>query len=389
MKQATRNKSRLVKISKILLVIFVTIFIGLAVAEAYFVFFNPQGATDFFKTDEYVGMIHKPNMEGIYSTREYSTPIKINSAGFRDNERTLNKDPNVTRIAVLGDSFVEAFQVTLDKSFPHILEEELNNNSEGKKYEVLNFGVSSFGTAQEYLMLKHYAMNYHPDIVILAFLTANDVSDNGYKLQKNHNNNVPYFILDSSNKLVQISSENRNISNSSANLAAFLRVFKSALGSIFPNTANFLVNFYNRKYVFTYKDALNVYSDNYSEEDWQDAWNVTKALILETKNFSEVNGARFVLVSLANNIQVNPGWWNETVKKYPEMADWNPEKPDKILEDFSSKNNISYIRLLPYFKDYYNRTGRNLYFYSDGHWNEEGQRLAAEAIYENLKYKLQ
>ena len=165
----SRNKGKLIKLSKISLIAFITVLLSLVVTEAYFVFFNPQGATNFWQEDAHVGIMHKPDMEGTYARKEFSTYIKINSAGFRGNEWPLDKDPNTTRIAVLGDSFVEAFQVPVEKSFPYLLEEILNNSSAGRRYEVLNFGMGSIGTDQEYLILKNYALKYDPDIVILAF----------------------------------------------------------------------------------------------------------------------------------------------------------------------------------------------------------------------------
>ena len=59
---------------------------------------------NFISTDEY------------WYAREYSVPIKTNSLGFRDLERATNKPPNVSRIAILGDSFVEAIQVDFSKT---------------------------------------------------------------------------------------------------------------------------------------------------------------------------------------------------------------------------------------------------------------------------------
>jgi hypothetical protein len=48
--------------------------------------------------------------------------------------------------------------------------------------EVLNFGVSAYGTAQELLTLREEVWRYAPDVVVLALFTGNDLSDNSAAL---------------------------------------------------------------------------------------------------------------------------------------------------------------------------------------------------------------
>jgi hypothetical protein len=57
-----------------------------------------------------------------------------------DHARTL-------RIAVLGDSFAEALQITMEEAFWSV---ELQGcpSLAGREPEVINFGVSGYGTAQ-------------------------------------------------------------------------------------------------------------------------------------------------------------------------------------------------------------------------------------------------
>ena len=58
--------------------------------------------------------------------------------------------------------------------------------------EVINFGVSSYGTAQELLTLREKVWAFNPDLVLLAFCTTNDVSDNLRALRLKHD--IPYFV---------------------------------------------------------------------------------------------------------------------------------------------------------------------------------------------------
>src|SRR6266513_2225439 len=77
-----------------------------------------------YTTDSELGFSLRPNAEGWW-TREATVYIKINSQGFRDREHTIAKPPGTFRIAILGDSYAEAFQVPLEKTFWSVIEERL------------------------------------------------------------------------------------------------------------------------------------------------------------------------------------------------------------------------------------------------------------------------
>ena len=148
--------------------------------------FNPYIA------DEYLGFSLRPNAEGWWR-KEGLTYIKINSQGFRDREHTIEKPGDTIRIAVLGDSFAEAFQVPIEKTFWTVLQQQLHEsaassdaNAAGlrRKIEVLNFGVSGFSTARELILLRQRVWQYSPDIVLLLVTTRNDVRDNSRAVEK-------------------------------------------------------------------------------------------------------------------------------------------------------------------------------------------------------------
>lgn len=129
-----------------------------------------------YKFDSIRGYAHRPNYSQWCRT-EGEAFVRINSQGFRGPERSEVKDKNVFRIAVLGDSYVEAFQVQEEETFCALIEKRLEPNC-SKQVEVLNFGVSGYGTTKELLTLKYRALDYSPDLVILAFLSGNDLFDN-------------------------------------------------------------------------------------------------------------------------------------------------------------------------------------------------------------------
>jgi hypothetical protein len=94
--------------------------------------------------------------------------FRLNSFGMQNDETTPAKPPGVYRIAVFGDSYVEALQVPRSANYVNLVEKELSKRL-GKKVEVLNFGVSNYSVAQDYLRYQTVARQFKPDLVIQVF----------------------------------------------------------------------------------------------------------------------------------------------------------------------------------------------------------------------------
>lgn len=99
----------------------------------------------------------------------YGKEVRINSYGMRDEETTIKKPEDTFRIAVLGDSVTFGYGVSVEESYPDILEKKLQDNRVGdRKIEVLNFGVMGYGMNQNLSVLEHKVFDFEPDIVILG-----------------------------------------------------------------------------------------------------------------------------------------------------------------------------------------------------------------------------
>ncbi|NPD46721.1 hypothetical protein [Lentimicrobium sp. S6] len=81
------------------------------------------------------------------------------------------KEPNHLRIAILGDSYVESFQVFRRDQFHQIIENTVTSRM-GDTVEVLNFGRSGFDWADMYAYQKRMVARFNPDITIFMISDA-------------------------------------------------------------------------------------------------------------------------------------------------------------------------------------------------------------------------
>ncbi|MCZ6783236.1 MAG: SGNH/GDSL hydrolase family protein, partial [Proteobacteria bacterium] len=117
-----------------------------------------------------------PGARALVENAEFTVEVAINSRGLRDVEHAPEPADGQRRIAVLGDSFMEANQVALEKTFARALDRALDGT------EVINLGVGGYGSAQQWLALREEGLGYRPDLVLVAFY-YNDVRNNSRTLE--------------------------------------------------------------------------------------------------------------------------------------------------------------------------------------------------------------
>ncbi|MCH8112369.1 MAG: SGNH/GDSL hydrolase family protein [Proteobacteria bacterium] len=112
-----------------------------------------------------------------YYPNQYRVTITTNQAGLRGTkDYTVPKPPNTYRIAMLGDSMLFGFGVADNEVVSYQLEHLLNRTAKNRKFEVLNFGVSGFGTAEQLVAYEKLVRPYKPDAVVV-FYFSNDVGN--------------------------------------------------------------------------------------------------------------------------------------------------------------------------------------------------------------------
>lgn len=93
-----------------------------------------------------------------------------------DREHTLEKPAGVKRAVVIGDSVAAGFFVSLDDSFPRVLEHLLASSGDANRWEVVTLARSGYSTSQELVLLEDEAFTYRPDVIIWSYV-LNDPAD--------------------------------------------------------------------------------------------------------------------------------------------------------------------------------------------------------------------
>jgi GDSL-like Lipase/Acylhydrolase family len=118
-----------------------------------------------------------PNQSGIWRVKnEIAAPYAINAQGWNSGvgDYVVARTPGVARVAVVGDSFVEAMHVAPDKSIAERLAAELEGD--GRRWQVYRFAMSGAPLSQYLYMIEREVMSYRPDWIVVV-LVHNDFEE--------------------------------------------------------------------------------------------------------------------------------------------------------------------------------------------------------------------
>jgi lysophospholipase L1-like esterase len=351
---------------------------------------------DWYIEDPVLGGALRPGAHGRYR-QEGDARVRINSAGMRDREHAEAKPPGTLRIAVLGDSFAEAMQVERERTFWSVLESRLNGcgGLAGRKPEVLNFGVSGYGTAQELLKLRRDVWRYDPDIVLLAFFSGNDVRNN---LRALNSADVPYFELKDGRLVLDDSFRGRL---ASVRIGGAERAARAALASARNNLRVLQLASQVKAALKQRQAAHNVKAAGATElgiddavfapprdPQWEEAWRVTEALMVAMRDEVRARGRQFWVVTLSAGVQVHS---DPAVRRAFAERIRTPDLfyPDNRIAALCEREGILVVTLAPALAAWAESKRTLLHGFPNatpgaGHWNETGNRVAGEMIAEKM-----
>ena len=344
--------------------------------------------------DAMLGWSLRPN-SAEWITQEAPQLVTTNRWGFRDLERQQAKPAGTFRIAVLGDSFTEAVEVSLAETYCQQLEKRLNEQlgSDGRKFEVLSFGVVSYGNAQELLLLRRRVFDFQPDLVLAAVYLGNDLTDNFKELDNIREKHLrPFFAIDG---------DSLRLDDSYRTSPAFRQsqFWNHGVGSwlyhysrVFQVVNEARKGMKNRAREGDHAAQVRLALDSLAppkDARWEASWLVTAALLREMYAETKSRGIPFGVVTLSLPEQVFPDaavragtcqelgglqdlfYADRRVAKIGKAAGFPVLNLAEPMQRYADEKQV-YLHGFPTSK------------MGIGHWNAAGHKLAAEMIYDWL-----
>jgi hypothetical protein len=360
------TRGRKILLSFILLGISGILALGVAEVAVRFLMPQPTGITH---QDRYGLALHYPGISRYLPL--YKTEVSFNSAGMRDREHTIEKPAGTFRILVMGDSFMEAVQVPFESSFPSLLEAGLLGKS-SRKIEVINAGVSGWGTDDALRYLTMYGLRYQPDLVLITMTLHNDISDN---LRQD------WHRLEGDTLATQARAPMPWFAYQKVRLKAFLST-RFQLYQLWRRVRHGKEIRQGGRQLASH--VVQLFSTP-SPEKITKGVELTDLLLHQVKRETEAAGGRMAVVFLPLKYQLSDSVWTDFVKSSELPADsLDIGKPQALIKPVIDTLGVPLVDLLPSFRQWVADTSAPLYLEWDGHWNEAGHRLAATATVDGL-----
>ncbi len=344
----------------------------------------------FTRYDSMLGWSGRENAVGTFEWLDCKHQVRQNRFGWRGPAHEPDQ-PRASRLVVLGDSFVWGFGVEEDQIFTRQLERESR-----VPLEVVNMGVSGYGTDQELLAWRSSGSRWRPERVVLVVTLYTDLYDNIFAERDGYAK--PRFLLDSAHGLeltnVPVPPRQRwdapevAVRHSGARAAADL-ASRSAVLSLILEAAS---RDPKVRAAFERQDILPPRLGGYDweyhlyrrvpEEREAAAWALLVALIRQLRAEVEEQGASFAVFLVPSVVQVYPELW----KPFSQRADGqalDADLPQRLVTERLSALGITVIDPLPALRAA-GRGNDRLYFPVNRHWTAAGHEVAATVLREGL-----
>lgn len=357
------------------------------------------------------GFLHDKSLKG------------INSFGFMDVERNIEKPANTFRVILLGDSFVDGQEVATK------FEQSLQPKVSDKKVEVIPMGISGTGTVNELIFLEQFGLQLKPDLVVVLFV-PNDFANNSNILEAVRLRFHPFkpgrpFLMKTATGIERIPPSLEYQKYSLAELPphpqqgvlrlpekfldkafGFSQLYQLIRSKLYFLDVDSMYHRFDGEYAYRLSQLWCIPSVQDSLEGWNyphdldmdamflangeaipkafhDALDYTTFTLKQFKSYARERGFHFLFVATDSCTFFPQSWlddWKSTGEKLKRTI--NPSNFTRRVRDVAQKADVDFLDLYPAFSKL--RDIRDAHLPNDNHWSPHGQTLAGELMAEDV-----
>jgi hypothetical protein len=343
-----------------------------------------------------LGTLPQPNLavRKTFGGHERVVTIRTNAFGLRGGPLPGPKAPGARRLLAIGDSFTFGDAVQWEEAWPYQLELRLDAGRSRAHFEVVNAGVSGFGTAQQLLLYRLLQAPLRPDVVVLGFAVVNDVLDNlcidegTYQPRRN----APCFTLEDGRLILHEPvpqpppSASRWVPGVRAMALFWGQVQNFVLGN--PAVLDLGARLGIRpRLPYMPATIASWYDERYNAAGWA----LTRRLLRELKRTLDEHGVQMIILVVPTALQAeedNAGKkaiLRSLAGERPPVRAFleDPLRPQRMMLAFCADTRIACVDPLPALLEA-RRRGDLVYYPIDQHWTPTAHAIAANVVARRL-----
>jgi hypothetical protein len=347
-----------------------------------------------------------------------------NEFGFNDRDYPHEKKSGTYRILILGDSFNWAGG--LEGNYASILERKFEAEFGDQHVEIINAGYAASHTGEQLIALKKFGLQYNPDLVVLGFFVGNDFLD---ALPWRRRINVGGSQVDIDIRTdIEITFLGQLLVPLQSRLYLFLRDEWAAyqyrqirgqaegqqnaqpvanpvdllddppvegMPSQSPSPDNFSYTEDNISEYYLFLEGYRIQIANWvlatsvAADEFKVREDFAFSNLLALRHLLQEKNIEFMVVAYPDNFQIEESLRQVVFKHYKLNPDqFQLDRPQSLLWKFCQEHQIEFYDMLPTFQAA-QQQGQRLYLVNDSHWNDAGNQLAAQYLFETLMPKAQ
>jgi lysophospholipase L1-like esterase len=344
----------------------------------------------FCRYDAMLGWDGTPDAADRFVWEDSVSGVRQNRHGYRGTAHPYERT-GTRRLVVLGDSFVWGFGVDDEDVFTRRLERDAR-----PALEVVNLGVSGYGTDQELLLWRNKGRQWRPDDVLLLVTFYTDIYDNVFTVRYNYPK--PAFVLKDGRltlvnvpvppraqawdgPAVQMPTQTRPWLGRLIDASATVGLTAAAL-SRRPAVRRFLED----RGVIPRLAQESVFNPAFyrptPDATTEACWRVMAALLRTLNEDVRSSGARLTIAYVPHILQVYPDLWEAHRLKADAAGEaLDVDAPNRRLTEIGRELGADVLDLTPPLR-LAGRRDRGLYFPVNLHWTASGHRVVADVLAE-------